>query len=64
MLSADAITTIERCRHEQADDVARITLQDGRVLWALESYSIIRRLFTAALGSSATTSSPQLGGGG
>jgi hypothetical protein len=58
MLSVDAITTIERLRHQEDDDVARITLKDGRVLWALESYSTIRQLFTGTLGSGAMTRSP------
>jgi hypothetical protein len=57
MLSIDAITSIERFRHEEDDDVARVTLKDGRVLWALESYSTIRELFTGRLGSSTTTRS-------
>jgi hypothetical protein len=45
MLSMDAITSIERWNHQEDDDVARITLKDGRVLWAIESYSTVRDLF-------------------
>jgi hypothetical protein len=46
--SMDAITSVERYHHQEDDDVARITLKDGRVVWALESYSTIRALFTGS----------------